>query len=55
LGLVYFCSRGVAVGFVAIVKVCTAVNHVVGEGVGALTCYGYIGIDVDTPNLVAEI
>ena len=55
MGLICFCSCGVAVGFIAIVKVGTAVDHVVCEGVVALACDSYVGVDVDTPNLVTEV
>lgn len=55
MGLVCFCSCSVAEGFVAIVKVSTAVDHVVGESVVALTCDCYIGVDVDSANLVAKV
>jgi hypothetical protein len=55
LGLVCFCSCGVAVGFVAIVKMGTTTDHVVCEGVIALTCDGYVGVGVDSANLITEI
>jgi hypothetical protein len=55
LGLVCFCSCCVAVGFVAIVKLNAAIDHVVCEGVVTLTCDGYIGVDVDAANLVAKV
>jgi hypothetical protein len=32
-----------------------AIDHVVCEGVVALTCDGYIGVGVDAANLIAEV
>ena len=55
MGLVCLCSCCVAVGFVAIVKVGATIDHIVREGVDALTCDGYIGVDIDAANLVAEV
>lgn len=55
MGLVCFGACNVAVGFVAIVKVGAAANHVIGEGVATLTCDGYVGVGVDAAHLVAKI
>jgi len=53
--LICFSSCCVAVSFVAIIKVNAVVNHIIGEGIVTLTCDGYIGVDIDAANLVAEV
>lgn len=55
MGLICFKSSGVAIGFVTVVDVYAAGNHVVGKCIVTLPFDSHVGIGVDASDLIAKV